>query len=200
MVPLSQCPQCPQCPTVETTTEFCDSARNYKEGSRATADHIGPSWLYQLELNQNITEHSADSIFLMDEQERITFANPEAQRVFGYTAAELLGQHLHQVIHHRCGDGCPSPTSLGRLETLSQSDRAVGGHEDCFFHKDGSVVHGVCSKAPLDVDGRRMGAVLVIHYRTEQNRVEEAQQQTQLRLITLVDSAVDGIITVDVDQ
>jgi PAS domain S-box-containing protein len=45
-----------------------------------------------------ITDSAQDAIVLMDAEGRISFWNPAAERIFGYTRDEVLGRELHQVL------------------------------------------------------------------------------------------------------
>lgn len=46
----------------------------------------------------SITESIQDAIIMIDPKELISFWNPSAQRIFGYTSKEALGQNLHQLL------------------------------------------------------------------------------------------------------
>jgi PAS domain S-box-containing protein len=48
-----------------------------------------------------MTETVQDAIFTIDEHSKITFCNPAVERMFGYPAAELLGQPLETIIPER---------------------------------------------------------------------------------------------------
>jgi PAS domain S-box-containing protein len=112
---------------------------------------------------EGITRNAPDSIFVLDEQGRITFANPEAERVFGFALHELKGEVLHHLIHHHHPDGRPYPKAECSVEGVLRRGETVRGIEDVYFRKDGSNVHVSCSNAPLAaVDGRRSGAVLIV--------------------------------------
>lgn len=161
---------------------------------------VSASMLNRAAFNQGVNRHSADSIFLIDEQGRITFANSQAQKVFGFSSAELMGKRLPQAIHRLIKAGRSSPSSRRGSKRLLQSDPSVRVAENSFLHKNGSLVHGLCSEAPLEVQGRRLGAVLVIRDLTEQQWAEQARQETQLRLTALLDSAMDGILALDSEQ
>jgi len=47
---------------------------------------------------RKISEAAQDAIIMMGQDQRISFWNAAAERVFGYTAAEALGQELHSLI------------------------------------------------------------------------------------------------------
>jgi PAS domain S-box-containing protein len=135
---------------------------------------------YQLGLTRTITNNAADSLFLWDTEGRVTFMNPAAEETFGWSQEELLGEVLHDKMHHHYPDGRPYPMSECALVKVFESGRTLRDHEDVFFRKDGSLIEVACSHAPIVVDGRITGAVLVVRDITERKRVEKAlREQTE---------------------
>jgi PAS domain-containing protein len=53
----------------------------------------------------DITSSLAEGIFVMDETGCISFMNPEAERILGWTMAELMNKNAHEVIHFARADG-----------------------------------------------------------------------------------------------
>jgi PAS domain S-box-containing protein len=137
---------------------------------------------YQLDLNRNITDKATDSIFINDAQGRVTFVNPEGLRVFGYSEAELLGQRLHDVIHHTREDGQAYPMHACPLCQVYANGRVIRDHATIFFRKDGSPVHVTASNAALEANGKPAGAVLVLHDVTASRRNEQALRESEARL------------------
>jgi PAS domain S-box-containing protein len=135
---------------------------------------------YQLGLTRTITDNAADSLFLWDTEGRVTFMNPAAEKTFGWRQEELLGEVLHDKMHHHYPDGRPYPMSECPLVNVFESGQTLREHEDVFFRKDGSPIEVACSHAPIVVDGRITGAVLVVRDITERKRVEKAlREQTE---------------------
>jgi len=134
---------------------------------------------YQLQLSQSITDKAADSIFVCDERGRATFINPEAAKTFGFSAEELTGQPLHDKIHHRYPDGRAFARTDCVLEQIHTTGRTVRNQEQVFFRKDGSPVIVECSNAALEVNGQRVGAVLMARDVTEQRAQEEIRRKSE---------------------
>jgi PAS domain S-box-containing protein len=137
---------------------------------------------YQFQLLQSITEGAAGSIFVTDDSDCVTFMNPEAERTFGFTPAELIGRPLHESVHHHHPDGRPFPRcdcALGRRYTFVATAKNL---EQVFFHKNGTAVPVICSYAPLHAGGKRVGAVIVARDITERKRAEEAIAQLNTEL------------------
>jgi len=134
-------------------------------------DHL----LYQLRLTEEITEKAADSIFLIDGQGRVTFINPEAERVFGYSREELIGRMLHEAILRHDLEGRPASAEARPLEAIFRG--AVGKQDATLFRKDGSMIQVVFSSAPLELEGREAGMMLMIHDLTARKKAEAELRQ-----------------------
>ena len=65
----------------------------------------------QAELLAALTDNAAEALFLMDQEGRVTFLNPAAGRMLGWTRDQLLGQVLHEVVHHHRPDGSSFSTA-----------------------------------------------------------------------------------------
>lgn len=54
-----------------------------------------------------MTDNVGQAIFQMDHTGVVTFANPAAEAMFGWTQGEMHGRDLHAFIHHSHPDGRP---------------------------------------------------------------------------------------------
>jgi PAS domain S-box-containing protein len=153
--------------------------------------------LYQLRLTQGITDSATESIFVTDAKGAVTFLNPEALKVFGFTAEEIIGKPLHNTIHHHYPDGRPIPLDgcrLGRTYTLGEHIR---DHEDLFQRKDGTVLIMLCSSAPLENKGKRLGAVFFLRDVTARRQSEQALQESAARLRAIINAVPDLLLVLD---
>jgi two-component system, OmpR family, sensor histidine kinase VicK len=88
--------------------------------------------------SDSILESVGDGIFAIDLDGNVTVANAAAIQMLGYKKEELLGQNLHELIHHTRADGTyfpyldsPIRKSLTQLDTIRVSD-------EVFWRKDGT--------------------------------------------------------------
>src|SRR5512132_2864384 len=147
----------------------------------------------QLGLLTAITDSAADAIFVSDGEDRVTLMNPAAERIFGWSRQELTGRKLHDAIHDRYPDGRPYPASECPLSHVYATGETLVRHEDMFFHKDGSQVPVACSNAPLVIEGRIAGSVLVAHDITERKRSEAVLRESEARYRTAGEAIRYGV-------
>ena len=107
-----------------------------------------------------ILESAAEGIFGVDTEGIISFVNPMACRMLGFTTAELIGQPAHSLIHHHRPDGsvyqaeeCPMFAAYTRGET-SQIDN------EWLWRKDGTRLPIEYGATPIVKDDKIVGAVV----------------------------------------
>lgn len=153
----------------------------------------------QLRLTETITSGAGEALFLLDSEGRVSFLNPAAEAMFGWSRSEMTGLILHDVIHHKHADGTSFPVSSCRLISLMKSGRGVRGHDDTFFRRDGTPVLVRCSNEPVVEDGKIIGAVLVVADVTENKRQEEQLRRNHDTFYQLIQRNPFGIYVVDAD-
>lgn len=126
-----------------------------------------------LEFVRSITRNLGEGVYALDEQGYVTFLNPAAERMLGWTRAELLGKNMHQAIHHHRADGSLFPEDECPLVGVIRSGEPVRIEEDVFTRKDGSTFPVTYVSSPLIVDGMIRGATLAFHDITERKLIED---------------------------
>jgi PAS domain S-box-containing protein len=143
----------------------------------------------KLAVSQLVMEHAADAVFLLNEEGCTVYANPAAERMFGWSKAELEGRKLHEIVHYRHPDGRPYPMEDCPLGRVFFSGSSLYSHEDTFFHKDGRPVPVACSNAPVLHDGAVEGGVLIVRDISEARRAQQALAESEARFRNMADSA-----------
>ncbi len=125
----------------------------------------------QSELLQ-VTLHSiGDAVITTDAQGQITWLNPVAEALTGWSAAQAKGQALttvFQIVHEVTREPAPNPVEA----CLSQRKVVWLAEDTALLARDGQE-HGIeDSAAPiLREDGKLIGAVLVFHDVTQRRRL-----------------------------
>lgn len=152
---------------------------------------------YQFHLLKSITERAAECIFVTDLQGRVTFANPEAEKVFGFPLEEIVGESLHEKIHHHHPEGRDFPAAECTLERAQEAKQGVRNQEVMFYRKDGTPVATLCSTAALEVAARAVGVVLVVRDITDLKNAEKALRISNRQLEAAQELA--GMASFEVD-
>ncbi|MDD9967211.1 MAG: sigma 54-interacting transcriptional regulator [Myxococcales bacterium] len=129
--------------------------------------------------NELILNAAGEGIYGLDLDGRVTFANPAAADLTGHAVDELMGQHMHSLVHHTGPDGAPLPRERCAIYAAF-ADGAVHHVEDeLFWRKDGSSFPVRYTSTPIREGGRLVGAVVVFKDISER-RAAEAQLRTAL--------------------
>ncbi len=123
---------------------------------------------------QTVTDHVGQAVFQMDGNGVITFANPAAVGMFGYSPEELLGQSLHGLLHHSHPDGSPFPAEECELRQALIHGELLEETSQVFFRKDGTPCNVLVTNAPVISDGVVESAVLTVSDVTVRLRAEQA--------------------------
>ncbi len=103
----------------------------------------------QHQLISTITDTASACLFMINRHGHITFMNPAAESVTGYTREEAIGRPMHLLVHHSHPDGTPYPeVDCPLVETYSKGQLSPW-HEDIFFRKDGAMFPVTISATPI---------------------------------------------------
>ncbi|HKO44170.1 MAG TPA: PAS domain S-box protein [Pyrinomonadaceae bacterium] len=126
-----------------------------------------------LEFDETVMLSMGEGLFTLDNEGRVTFMNPAAQRLFGWTLTEMLGRKMHDVTHHSRPDGSPFPIEECAGYAVLREGKMLSEHEDVFIRKDGSFFDVVYSSSPLRGDGKVTGVVVVFRDISDRKHAEE---------------------------
>jgi two-component system, sensor histidine kinase and response regulator len=142
---------------------------------------------------QAVVANMGEGLYTLDTQGLVTHVNPTAERLFGWTAAELLGRRMHDVTHYLHPDGTPFPARECAGLRVLQEGAVLIDQEDTFIRKDGSFFPVVYSSSQLVADGAVLGLVVVFRDVTRQKRAEEALRASEERFRGTFENAAVGI-------
>jgi PAS domain S-box-containing protein len=141
-----------------------------------------------------IVDSSDDAIVGKTLQGIITSWNTGAERLFGYTAAEIIGLPINTLIPHDRQE-----EEMEILEKLRRGER-IDHFETVRLRKDGTTVDVSITVSPIkDDNGRIIGASKVARDISERKLLEKASQRSEANLRRLLDKLPAAAYTCDAD-
>jgi two-component system sensor kinase FixL len=143
---------------------------------------------------QSIFDSTVDGIIVIDAKGLIKAFNPAAERLFGYTVQEVLGQNVKLLM--------PSPDREQHDRYIAnylktKIPKIIGtGREVRGRRRDGSTFPVHLSVGEMELDGEP-AFTGILHDLSRRVEIEEALRKSEERLRSIVESAVDAIIVID---
>jgi len=142
-----------------------------------------------------IVESSADAIIGKDLDGIVTSWNSSAERIFGYTAQEMIGAPISRLIPDDRQQ--EENTILARLRRGERVDH----FESVRRRKDGRPIYVALTISPVrDRSGALVGISKIARDVTLHKAAEAARRATEERLAGVVRASMDAIVTIDGDQ
>jgi len=126
------------------------------------------------ETKQHILETVAEGIYGLDKQGNITFANPAARSLTGFSDKELIGTSLHELHLYARWDGTPYHFIETGIHNTLRNGEASSSEDDVFWRHSGDHIPVSWSCAPILNHGRVQGAVLAFSDISARKRQEMA--------------------------
>ncbi len=128
----------------------------------------------QRDFSRAIDESLGEGVYAINATGRVTYVNPAAERMLGWTEAELLDQVMHDRIHYMRPDGTDFPREecRGLVDVLNRG-MTVHIDDDVFIRKGGEMFPVAYSSSPIEMDGRVVGAVVAFRDISERKRSEQ---------------------------
>ena len=142
----------------------------------------------------SIVESSNDAIVSKDLDGRITSWNRGAERLFGYTAEDIIGEPITRLI--------PPDRQDEEVEIIDRVRRGqrTEHYETVRRRKDGCLIEISLTVSPIkNALGKIVGASKIARDITERKRAEEASRRAEQEFRDFVDSASVGMHSVGPD-
>jgi len=136
--------------------------------------------------NGGIVQNLTEGVVVEDAEGYLTFVNPAAAGLLGYSPEELLGRHWTAIV---LPDQHPSVQAAGERHLHGEVDR----YELQLVRKDGTQVAVLVSGRPRIEEGRFAGTLATFTDITEHKQVEKELQQSLDRLRRTFDETVHAL-------
>ena len=141
-----------------------------------------------------VTESASDAILTIDQENTILFANPAAEKIFGYAVDELLGSKFFMLIPENLRGARGAGMRYGNETNIRNI--FLPGVEIPVLHKDGHEVPVEVTFGEINSDGKRLFTA-VIRDITERKRAEEKIRESNEWLQAIFNVSRDGIVIED---
>ncbi len=123
---------------------------------------------------QGILNSVGEGVYGVDSHGRIQFINPAALDILGYSHdADLVGEEAAERFHYAFEDRTRIPRQACFLSQCYENGDQVTGWQTVFWHESGRSVPVECTVYPLDIDGKREGAVVAFRDVSQRRLLEE---------------------------
>jgi len=136
------------------------------------------------ERNRMLLDSAGAGIFGVDLEGKITFINPAATEMLGYSEDELVNQHVHPLIHHSHPDGSPYPTEECPIYQAYTKGMASHERDEMLWRKDGTSFYVSYTATPTMKNNELVGAMVTFMDISEQSKAEDALQERLNELTT----------------
>jgi PAS domain S-box-containing protein len=116
-------------------------------------------------------------LYSLDVEGRATLVNPAAVRLLGWSAADLVGRRLHDVIHHTREDGREYPIDVCPVYLSAKDGQPRRSDAEVYWRKDGTSVPVEVECHPVVIEGVRSGVLVSFRDISERRDGERRTQQ-----------------------
>jgi PAS domain S-box-containing protein len=141
-----------------------------------------------------ITHHMIDGLITIDPQGRMQSINSAAEKLFGYSASELSGKNIKMLMpepYHSEHDGyLQNYLETGKTQIIGIGREVIG------LRKDGSTFPLNLGVSEAWVKGERV-FIGTLRDISEQKLAEDIIARSESRFRSILENAIDAIITID---
>jgi PAS domain S-box-containing protein len=157
----------------------------------------------QMQHWQALLDSAGEGIWGLDLEGNCTFVNRMAVTCFGFESEEMLGNNMHELVHHHYPDGRHFPHSECPIYDVARKTKALRQLTDTMFRKDGTSFVAELSAQPVVVEESVVGVVVTFREITElrqhqekTRRAYELAEQKTAELDAVIESMPHGVYIV----
>ncbi len=140
---------------------------------------------------ENILSAAGEGILGLDRDYLHVFVNPAAEKMLGYTQAELLGVPSHQSWHAYEAEASPYSLNECPVCQAMHDGKSVKKFRDQFARKDGTLFPVEISISPIVEKGVVQGAVVVF-----QDISDKIENETRMKKLSSIIEQTHGAVAI----
>ena len=137
--------------------------------------------------NQLLLEAAGEGIYGVDANGITNFVNPAAERILGYTAAEMAGRNMHAMVHHSHSDGSHFNVKDCPIFSVFHDGVVQVVEDDIFWSKFGVPIDVEYTSTPILVNGYILGAVVIFRDVSQKKAYKKALLEALAEVESLKD-------------
>ena len=142
-----------------------------------------------------ILDAAGEGIFGVDSEGNVSFINPAAEDMLKYKREEIIGQNVHELIHHTRLDG-----SIYHIEECPMWETHSKGvrreiEDEVLWCKDGNFFHSHYISTPVKDGDKVVGAVITFSDITERRKFEDELR----KLSSAVEQSPASVVITDLE-
>ena len=143
--------------------------KKYGKSSKAK-DTIGEND----QLLRILINSTGEGIYSVDMKGNCTFANNACVKILGFESdADLLGKHMHNLVHHTRPNGEPYPVEECRIYQAFRNREGTHVDDEVMFNSHGKPFPAEYWSYPIESDGELVGCVVTFVDISERKRAEK---------------------------
>jgi hypothetical protein len=145
-----------------------------------------------------IFETAMDAVISIDEGQRVVLFNAAAEKVFRWRRGAVIGQPLGILLPERLREA--HAAHIGRFGGTGVTSRRMGAQMALMGLRANGEEFPLEASISQHTEGSRRFYTVILRDITERVRAEDMLARSEARLRAILDSAMDGIVTVDAAQ
>lgn len=127
--------------------------------------------------NKLLLNSVGDGIYGLDLNGKTTFVNPSMCALLNYSHDELLGNSMHDIVHHSRSDGSNYDLQECDIHNISSSHEVNRDVNDLFWRKNGTSLPVELTSAPIYKDKKLHGRVITLRDVSEKEKLDKAKKE-----------------------
>ena len=130
-----------------------------------------------------------------------TFVNRAFMQILGYqNEEEVLGKHIHEIIHYAHSDNSPYPEETCKAYLAYRENKSINVSDEVFWRKDGVAIPVEYWSHPILMGGEMTGAVTTFTDITVRKQTQETLERSREALNKAQEIAQIGSWDLDVKK
>lgn len=152
------------------------------------------------QLLQNIMNTLGEGVYTLDASGVCKFINPEAEKILGWSLADLLGKNLHDVIHAKKPNGSHTPHAGCPISNAVSKGQVFRSDQEFFQHRSGAFIPISIVASPIFDNGEIVGSVAAFQDITARLASNKALRDSENKQRMILDNAADAVFVADENE